>query len=132
MLPYSPLGGGVLTGKYNDSIPKGSRFEDYLLNGGDRQKRMARRFVNDRTIEVTRRLAPIARDIGVTVTALALAWSRQHDFVASTLVGATTLEQFEESLQASELILDQPTLARIDEIDVEIPCAMTEDGLRRL
>jgi aryl-alcohol dehydrogenase-like predicted oxidoreductase len=132
LLPYSPLGGGVLTGKYNDSIPKGSRFEDYLINGGERQKRMARRFVNDRTIEVTRRLGPIARDIGVTVTALALAWSRQHDFVASTLVGATTLEQFEESLQASELILDQPTLARIDQIDVEIPCAMTEDGLRRL
>ncbi len=134
LLPYSPLGGGVLTGKYNDSIPKGSRFEDYLLNGGERQKRMARcsSVRNDRTIEVTRRLAPIARDIGVTVTALALAWSRQHDFVASTLVGATTLAQFEESLQASELILDQPTLARIDEIDVEIPWPMTEDGLRRL
>jgi aryl-alcohol dehydrogenase-like predicted oxidoreductase len=93
---------------------------------------MARRFVNERTIEVTRRLGPIAHDIGVTVTALARAWSRQHDFVASTLVGATTVEQLEESLQASELLLDKETLARIDEIDVAIPCAMTEDGLRRL
>ncbi len=132
LLPYSPLGGGVLTGKYNQGIPQGSRFEDYLTLGGERQKRMARRFVNDRTVEVTKRLIPIAQDLGITTTALSLAWSRQHDFVASTLVGATTLGQLEESLQAVDLILDKETLARIDEIDVAIPCAMTEDGLRRL
>jgi aryl-alcohol dehydrogenase-like predicted oxidoreductase len=132
LVPYSPLGGGVLTGKYNEGIPKGSRFEDYLLNCGERQKRMARRFVNERTVEVAKRLMPIAADLKVTTAGLALAWSRQHDFVASTLVGATTVEQLEESLLAVDLILDEETLARIDEIDVAIPCAMTEDGLRRL
>jgi aryl-alcohol dehydrogenase-like predicted oxidoreductase len=52
--------------------------------------------------------------------------------VASTIVGAATLDQFEESLQAVDLILDAETLARIDEIDAEIPTPMTEDGLRRL
>lgn len=131
LLPYSPLGGGVLTGKYQDSPPPGARFTDYLA-GGARQQRMAKRFVNDRTLETTRRLAEIAQDIGTTVTALSVAWSRQHDFVASTIIGATTVDQLNESLQARDLILSEETMARIDAIDFEIPTPMTEDGLRRL
>jgi len=133
LLPYSPLGGGVLCGKYNDgALPAGARFSDYLTNGGDRQKRMARRFVNERTVETTKRLQAIARDLGISVTALAVAWSKQHDFVASTIIGATTVEQLNESLGASDLVLDAETMRRIDEIDEAIPTPMTEDGLRRL
>ena len=133
LLPYSPLGGGVLTGKYNGgALPPGARFTDYITKGQTRQKRMAARFVNERTLETTARLQVIAADLGVSVTALALAWSRQHDFVASTIVGAVTLAQFEESLKAIDLVLDAETLARIDEIDAAIPNPMTEDGLRRL
>ncbi|MFG0261503.1 MAG: aldo/keto reductase [Novipirellula sp. JB048] len=132
LLPYSPLGGGVLTGKYNQSPPPGARFTDYLLKGEARQKKMAQRFVNERTLETTRRLDEIARSIGTTVTALAVAWSRQHDFVASTIIGATSTAQLSESLAAIELNLDAETLARIDQIDAEIPTPMTEDGLRRL
>lgn len=132
LLPYSPLGGGVLTGKYNQSHPAGARFTDYLKSGGERQKAMAQRFVNDRTLELTRRLMPIAEDIGCSLTALAVAWSRQHDFVASTIIGATSIQQLEESLEAIDLILDTETLERIDQLDAEIPCAMHEDGLRRL
>jgi aryl-alcohol dehydrogenase-like predicted oxidoreductase len=133
LLPYSPLGGGILTGKYNDGQrPAGARFTGYMSSGGERQQRMARRFVNDRTLETTARLQAIARDLGITVTALAVAWSKQHDFVASTIIGATTVAQLEESLMAADLILDAETLRRIDQIDVEIPNPMTEDGLRRL
>lgn len=132
LLPYSPLGGGVLTGKYNDGPPPGGRFTAYLQGDGERQKLMAQRFVNDRTIETAKRLGVIATDIGTTVTALSVAWSRQHDFVASTIIGATSTEQLDESLQAAELTLDQETLDRIDAIDFEIPTPMTEDGLRRL
>jgi len=132
LLPYSPLGGGVLTGKYKEGPPVGGRFTDYLLNGGERQKRMAQRFVNARSIETTERLRVIASDIGTSVTTLALAWSRQHDFVASTIFGASSVEQLDETLAAGDLILDAETLARIDQIDFEIPTPMTEDGLRRL
>lgn len=132
LLPYSPLGGGVLTGKYESGPPAGARFTSYIVDGNERQKKMASRFVNDRTIETTRRMAMIADSIGVSVTALAVAWSRQHDFVASTIIGATTLDQLNQSLAAKDLILDAETLARIDEVDVEIPTPMTEDGLRRL
>lgn len=133
LLPYSPLGGGVLTGKYNaGALPPGARFTDYLTGGGPRQQRMARRFVNERTLETTALLAEVARDIGVTVTALAVAWSKQHDFVASTIIGATTVAQLEESLAAADLMLGADTLARIDAIDEALPNPMTEDGLRRL
>jgi len=132
LLPYSPLGGGVLTGKYNEAFPTGARFTDYLNSGGPRQKNMAQRFVNDRSLEATRRFAQIAQDIGVSLTAMAVAWSRQHDFVASTIIGATSVEQLQESLQASELILDPQTLERIDQVEVDIPCSLREDGLRRL
>lgn len=133
LLPYSPLGGGVLTGKYNGgNLPSGARFSDYLTRGGPRQMKMAKRFVNERTLETTARLLQVAEGIGVSVTALALAWSRQHDFVASTIVGATTVAQLNESLEAADLVLDAGTLALIDVIDEAIPCPMTEDGLRRL
>ncbi len=132
LLPYSPLGGGVLTGKYNDRLPAGARFTEYLQSGGLRQKAMAERFVNDRTLQATRRLATIASDIGTSLVALAVAWSRQHDFVASTIIGATSVTQLGQSLAGAELLLDRETLERIDEIDNDIPCALREDGLRRL
>ncbi len=132
LLPYSPLGGGVLTGKYQDGNPDGARFSAYLATGNDRQKEMAQRFVNPRTLETTRRLTEVADSIGYSVTALAVAWSRQHDFVASTIIGATSVEQLNESLEAADLILDPQTLDRINQIDFEIPTPMTEDGLRRL
>jgi len=132
LLPYSPLGGGVLTGKYQEGKPDGARFSAYLVNGDERQKKMARRFVNPRTLETTKRLSEIAQSLGITVTALAVAWSRQHDFVASTIIGATSLEQLDESLEARDLVLDGQTLGRLDELDAEITNPMSEDGLRRL
>lgn len=132
LLPYSPLGGGVLTGKYADGPPEGGRFTEYLLQGEERQQRMARRFVNERTLETTRRIQQIAESIDTTVTALSVAWSKQHDFVASTIIGATNVGQLQESLGAVDLELDQETLDRIDQVDAEIPNPMTEDGLRRL
>ncbi|WP_430453893.1 aldo/keto reductase [Rhodopirellula europaea] len=93
---------------------------------------MAQRFVNDRTIETAVRMHEIAESIGTTGTALSVAWSKQHDFVASTIVGATSIEQLKEILVADDMILDDETMARIDAVEVEIPNAMTEDGLRRL
>ena len=133
LLPYSPLGGGILAGKYNDgNLPDGARFTDYLKNGGERQKRMARRFVNDRTTEATRRCMEIAADIGMSPVTLATAWSKQHDFVASTIIGASHVDQLEDSLRAADITLDAETMQRLDEIETEIPNPMTEDGLRRL
>lgn len=131
LLPYSPLGGGVLTGKYADSFPEGARFTAYQT-AGERQQKMAQRFLNDRSRAMVECLKPIADNLGITLTALAVAWSRQHDFVASTIIGATSVAQLEESLAAKDLILDQETLRLIDELDEQLPTPLREDGLRRL
>jgi len=134
LLPYSPLGGGVLSGKYNTDgdYPATARFTDYLVNGGERQQKMARRFVNERTQETTRRLTEIANRLSISVTTLAVAWSKQHDFVASTIIGVSQLDQLDENLAAADLVLDDETMQQIDDIHVDIPLAMTEDGLRYL
>ena len=133
LLPYSPIGGGLLTGKYaNGARPEGARFSAYLEGGGPRQKAMAERFVNERSLETTRRLAEIADDIGIDLVTLVVAWSKQHDFVASTIIGVSHIDQLDVSLAAADLELDAETMERIEALHVEIPNPMTEDGLRRL
>lgn len=119
LIPFSPLAGGVLTGKYNDGFPENSRFTTYN-SGGERQKAMAARFVNEKSLESTRRFAEIASDIGLSVTTMATAWSKQHDFVASTIVGATRPEQLDEILAAADVMLGEETLQRIDQVSREI------------
>ena len=81
---------------------------------------MLRRFVNERSIESTQRFQAIAADLGISVVTLAVAWSKQHDFVASTIVGATTAEQVPELMAAAEVTLDAETLKRINAISREI------------
>lgn len=118
LLPYSPLGGGVLTGKYDVAEwPESARFTQYLKTGGERQKVMARRFVNEKSVAAAREIGRLARELGVSSAALALAWSKQHDFVASTIVGTTSVEQLQESLPAADLKLDADTLKKLDEIN---------------
>ena len=131
LLPFSPLGGGVLTGKYINGDPPGARFTEYRQLG-ERQRKLADRFLNDRVSETVNRLKVISDDLGISLTAMCVAWSKQHNFVASTIIGATTVAHLNESLAADGLILDKETLGRIDEIDVAIPNPMKEDGLRRL
>ena len=133
LLPYSPIAGGLLTGKYaNGARPGGARFSAYLEKGEPRQRAMAERFVNERTLETTRRLGEIADSIGIDLVTLVVAWSKQHDFVASTIIGVSHVDQLDVSLAAADLVLDDETMERIDQIDREIPNPMTEDGLRRL
>jgi aryl-alcohol dehydrogenase-like predicted oxidoreductase len=133
LLPYSPLAGGVLTGKYlGDAAPEGARFTDYLAHGNDRQKEMAYRFANPRSLEVVARVKAIAEEIGMSVTTLATAWSKQHDFVASTIIGASHIDQLDETLAAADVVLDEEILGRLDAIETEIPLSFAEDGLRWL
>jgi aryl-alcohol dehydrogenase-like predicted oxidoreductase len=120
LLPYSPLGGGVLSGKYNDgAFPPGARFSLYQ-HAPARQQAMLRRFVNAKTLESTRRYQEIAADLGMSVVTMAIAWSKQHDYVASTIVGATSPEQVPELLAAADVTLTAETLARIDALSREV------------
>ena len=120
LLPYSPLAGGVLTGKYNDGVPAGARFSEYLTTGGARQRAMATRFVNDQTIASTKRFCEIAKELDLDVATLATAWSKQHDFVAATIVGVSAAAQMEPILKAAGLQLDEKTLNTIDVVSNDI------------
>jgi aryl-alcohol dehydrogenase-like predicted oxidoreductase len=120
LIPYSPLGGGVLSGKYNDgALPDGARFSRYLAMGG-RQAAMAKRFVNDKTLASTGEFVKIAREAGLAPVTMATAWSKQHDFVASTIVGATRVDQLDEIFAAADLTLSADVMAAIDAVSREI------------
>ena len=122
LLPYSPIGGGVLTGKYNlPAPPPEARFSKYLSEGGDRQKVMAQRFVNDRSLKTTAKIMDLAKEVGLSPAGFSVAWSKQHDFVASTILGANTVEQLEESLEAADVLLSDDVMARVDQITQEYP-----------
>ncbi|MED6300291.1 MAG: aldo/keto reductase, partial [Verrucomicrobiota bacterium] len=71
-------------------------------------------------------------DLGISVTTLATAWSKQHDFVASTIIGASMASQLDETLAASEIDFDDEVMKRINLIEEEIPRSFGEDGLRNL
>ncbi len=124
LLPYSPIAGGVLSGKYNsEKPPENARFSRYLKLG-DRQKKMTNRFLNDLTLKATAEFLKIAKEINMSLTTMSVAWSKQHDFVASTLIGANTVEQLEESLKANDVKLNEETLNKINEVSKLIPYPM--------
>ncbi|MFT5905190.1 MAG: aryl-alcohol dehydrogenase-like predicted oxidoreductase [Cryomorphaceae bacterium] len=115
-LPYSPLGGGVLSGKYNEGEkPEGARFTAYL-NGPERQQKMAERFINDRSITNTEAIIEIATREGIDPVTFAIAWSKQHDFVASTLIGVSSLDQLPANLAAADITISDAVMAEIDEL----------------
>jgi len=120
LIPYSPLAGGVLSGKYQGgAAPEGARFTKYLKMEG-RQAAMGRRFVNERSLAATERFMAIAKEAGISPITLATAWSKQHDFVASTIVGATHSDQLPEIFAAIDLKLDADILKKIDQVSREI------------
>jgi len=120
LIPYSPLAGGVLTGKYqNGARPEGARFSTYLSMGG-RQEAMAKRFVNDKALASVDRFSAIAEEAGMSLTTLATAWSKQHDFVASTIVGVTHEDQLPDIFAAADLVLEKDVMKKIDGVTKEI------------
>ncbi len=120
LIPYSPLGGGVLSGKYQGgATPEGARFSSYIKLGG-RQAVMARRFVNEKSLTATERYMAIAAEAGMAPVTLATAWSKQHDFVASTIVGATREDQMDDILAAMDLTLSQDVLDAINKVSKDI------------
>jgi len=119
LIPYSPLAGGVLSGKYNDGArPEGARFTRYL-EVGERQAAMARRFVNDKSLASTEAFMTIAAKAGIAPVTLATAWSKQPEFVASTIVGATRDDQLDDIFAAADVTLSDEVLKEIDKVTKE-------------
>ncbi|WP_415249205.1 aldo/keto reductase [Sulfurimonas sp.] len=121
LLPYSPIAGGVLSGKYNGSFyPEISRFSDYLKSENPRARAQATRFVNKKSLAVTLKYMEIAKRLEISPVTLAVAYSKQFDFVASTIIGARTAEQLDASFAALDLELSGEVMKEIQEIQQEI------------
>lgn len=120
LLPYSPLGGGLLSGKYQgESWPDGARFSAYKSDE-KRGARMVARFVNNNTRATYDRMAEIARKHGIAPTTFAIAWTLTRDFVGSTIIGATRPEQLAETVAAAEIKIPAEALAEVDRLSSDI------------
>lgn len=116
LLAYSPLGFGVLSGKYlNDARPAGARLTLF-----DRFQR----YTNEAGVAATRAYVELARDHGLSPVQLALAFVTSRPFVTSNIIGATSLAQLEENLASRSLTLSAELLEAIETIQRQYtyPC----------
>jgi len=109
---WSPIGQGVLTGKYlpGQPPPGGSRATD------ESGKNFISRFMRDDVLEKVQGLKPIAESVGLSMAQLAVAWVLQNPNVASAIIGASRPEQVTENAKAAGMKLDVEVLAQIDKV----------------
>ncbi|MGR6859136.1 aldo/keto reductase [Aliivibrio salmonicida] len=113
-LPWSPLAGGMLSGKYLDGkMPEGSRWTYSQRNGIFRDTPAAN--------EAVKAYMDVADKHGYTPCQLALAWCNQVDGVTSTIIGATSLEQLKENIAAFSKPLSEEALADINTVFRKYP-----------
>lgn len=110
IIPWSPLAGGLLTGKYNRTTPPpaDSRFADVANN-----PRLQARMTND-LYDVVEGLQPLAQAKGCTLSQLALAWCIQQPGITSPIIGPRTMEQLEDNLGALTITISAEDRAAID------------------
>ncbi len=113
LLAYSPLGFGVLSGKYLDGKkPAGSRltlFQEYS------------RYTKGQGIKATEAYVQLARDHNLDPAQMALAFVNTRPFVTSTIIGATTMDQLKTDIDSIDLVLSEEVLQGIDEIHQRYP-----------
>jgi len=111
VIPWSPLAGGFLSGKYKRQGPQPEgRFADGT------HVRAAGLLGNPRAFDAVEALEGVAREKGVPLSQLALAWTIQQPGITSPIIGPRTLEQLEDNLKALDLTLTEQDRARIDAI----------------
>jgi voltage-dependent potassium channel beta subunit len=108
LVVWSPLGGGLLTGKYDNGLPEDSRLA--------RNESMAQSMLREEVLDAVRQLKPIADELGITRAQLAIAWVLRQPGVSSAITGATKISQLEETLKAVEIELDASVLEHLDEL----------------
>ena len=113
LLAYSPLAFGVLTGKYIE----GTARQNARLHLFPRFAR----YSSIQSTKATQLYLDLAKELGLSLTTLALAFINQRPFVTSNIIGATTLEQLEENINTIDTVLCEDTLAKINDIHNQIP-----------
>ncbi len=109
---WSPLRSGLLSGKYVDGVPPGSRAS---LKG---YGWMREHIITPEALDKVKQLAPIAKDLDCTLAQLSLGWCLKNPHVSTVITGATTPEQVAENMKAPEVAsrLDSATMKRMVEI----------------
>lgn len=109
---WSPLAAGFLTGKYNEGIPADSRL---AIEGFDWLKN---RWIQDAKLAKVKQLTELAGELGVSLAALAIAWTIKNPNVTTAILGATKRTQLEENLKALDAVklLSEDVMNRIEEI----------------
>lgn len=109
---WSPLASGILTGKYLDGIPKGSRLD--LENMSWLKEKM----LNEEDLNKVKQLQKIANDLDTSLAKLAIAWCLKNPNVSSVILGATKIEQLKENLNALSVKakIDEDVLNKIEDI----------------
>ena len=113
LIPWSPLAGGILTGKYSD--PNAAPEDSRLARSG--KDSMFGQRVSRRGIEVAQGLGPIAQEQGLTVSQLALLWCKDQPGITSPIIGPRTMAQLEDALPVLERQLDDEMRARLDALN---------------
>ena len=110
---WSPLAQGVLTGKYqpNQAPPKDSRAANDQMNWY-----LLEELFSDRILTAVQQLKPIAQEVGVSMSQLALAWVLRSEYVVSAIIGASRPEQIVDNAAASGIKLSDEVLAAIDQV----------------
>lgn len=108
---WSPLASGILTGKYNNGVPKESRAS---LKGYEWMKQE----ITAEKIRKVKKLEGIAKELGGTMAQFAIAWCAKNERVSTVITGATRVEQVKENLKALDILpkLTPDILKRVDEI----------------
>jgi aryl-alcohol dehydrogenase-like predicted oxidoreductase len=130
---WSPLGQGVLTGKYKpgEPVPEDSRMASDSMNWA------MDRYMDDEVLEAVQKLIPVAEQAGMSMVTMALAWILRHENVASCIIGASRPEQVFSNAEAAGVKLSQDTLDAIDEaldgVIVEGPqlANFVQEGVKR-
>ncbi len=112
VIPWSPLGGGLLTGKYRrgQEPPEDARYHHAENNP------LLRRRMTDRIYDVVEGLEPIAAAKGVPLSQMALAWVMQRPGVTAPIIGPRTMEQLEDNLAAVDVTFSEDELKSIDRV----------------
>jgi 1-deoxyxylulose-5-phosphate synthase len=113
---YGPLAQGVLTGKYKPGQPPPADSRAANPETNFTMETLGRRFRSDDLLAAVEQLNPIAADLSLTMTQLALAWVLRRTEVSSAIVGASRPEQLGASVAASGVVLPEEALARIDAV----------------
>ena len=111
VIPWSPLAGGWLSGAFGSGKQNTSRRSAMLPDRYDLSLP-----ANQKKLEVVTELETVALDAGLTMIELALAFVLEHPAVSAAIIGPRTMEHLESQLGATEIVLDQAVLDRIDEI----------------